>query len=78
VKGLVLIGEAREKMARDLDGAVTMRFAETLVEAVRIAAGQAAPGDTVMLSPACSSYDMFRNYEERGDEFKRIVAGLGD
>ena len=37
----------------------------------------AAPGDTVMLSPACSSYDMFRNYEERGDEFKRIVAGLG-
>ncbi|MEI6633174.1 MAG: UDP-N-acetylmuramoyl-L-alanine--D-glutamate ligase [Chlamydiota bacterium] len=76
VKGLVLIGEAREKMARDLEGAVTTRFAETLGEAVRIAAGQAAPGDTVMLSPACSSYDMFRNYEERGDEFKRIVANM--
>jgi UDP-N-acetylmuramoylalanine--D-glutamate ligase len=78
VKGLVLIGEAREKMARDLEGAVSTRFAETLGEAVRIAAGQAAPGDTVMLSPACSSYDMFKNYEERGDEFKRIVADLSE
>lgn len=73
VKGLVLIGEAREKMARDLEGAAETRFAGTLGEAVRTAAGMAAPGDTVMLSPACSSYDMFRDYGERGDEFKRSV-----
>lgn len=76
VKGIVLIGEAREKMARDLEGAAPISFAGTLDEAVRIAAGQAAPGDEVMLSPACSSYDMFRNYEERGDEFKKTVARL--
>lgn len=76
VKGLVLIGEAREKMARDLAGAAETRGAGSLGEAVRIAAEMAAPGDTVMLSPACSSYDMFRNYEERGDEFKRSVREL--
>ncbi len=76
VKGIVLIGEAGPKMARDLEGAAPIRFAGTLAEAVRIASGEAAPGDTVMLSPACSSYDMFRNYEERGDAFKREVARL--
>lgn len=77
VKGLVLIGEAREKLAQALEGAAPIRLAGTLEEAVRAAVEQAKPGDTVLLSPACASYDMFKNYEERGDAFKRIVGGLG-
>ena len=45
-------------------------------EAVRIAASLAAPGDAVLLSPACSSFDMFRDYKHRGDEFVRAVHSL--
>lgn len=76
VKAVVLIGEAREKMARDLDGAAETRQAGNLSEAVRMAMGYAAFGDTVILSPACSSYDMYNNYEERGDDFKKAVLGI--
>jgi len=76
VKTVVLIGEAREKMRRDLGGAVETCCAKSLAEAVRVAAERAAPGDTVMLSPACSSFDMYSNYEERGDDFKREVLNL--
>lgn len=75
-KGVVLLGEARDKMARALSGAAPIRLAGTLEEAVRAAADQAEPGETVLLSPACASYDMFKNYEERGDAFKRIVGQL--
>lgn len=73
VKAVVLIGEAGAKMERDLGGAVETRRAGSMSEAVRTAVGHAAPGDTVLLSPACSSYDMYRNYEERGDDFKKAV-----
>jgi UDP-N-acetylmuramoylalanine--D-glutamate ligase len=45
-------------------------------EAVRIAASLAVPGDAVLLSPACSSFDMFRDYKHRGDEFVRAVRSL--
>jgi UDP-N-acetylmuramoylalanine--D-glutamate ligase len=76
VKAIVLIGEAREKMRRDLGEAAETRCAESLSEAVRVAAERAAPGDTVLLSPSCSSYDMYKNYEERGEEFKRSVIKL--
>lgn len=75
-KGVVLFGEARDTMARALSGAAPIRLAGTLEEAVRAAADQAEPGETVLLSPACASYDMFKNYEERGDAFKRIVGQL--
>jgi UDP-N-acetylmuramoylalanine--D-glutamate ligase len=46
-------------------------------EAVRVAASLASPGDAVLLSPACSSFDMFRDYKHRGDEFVRAVRALG-
>jgi UDP-N-acetylmuramoylalanine--D-glutamate ligase len=49
-----------------------------MVEAVRIAAELAQPGDAVLLSPACSSFDMFRDYKERGDVFVNAVQSLSD
>ncbi|MEJ2746075.1 MAG: UDP-N-acetylmuramoyl-L-alanine--D-glutamate ligase, partial [bacterium] len=76
VKAVVLVGEATAKIERDLDGAVEIRRAEGMSEAVRTAVGCAIPGDIVMLSPACSSYDMYRNYEERGDDFKKEVLDM--
>jgi UDP-N-acetylmuramoylalanine--D-glutamate ligase len=50
--------------------------AKNLPEAVQTAYHHAHPGDIVLLSPACSSFDMFRDYEDRGEQFKKIVAGL--
>ncbi|MCX6353866.1 MAG: UDP-N-acetylmuramoyl-L-alanine--D-glutamate ligase [Candidatus Aureabacteria bacterium] len=76
VKAVILIGEARERMRRALDGVTEALYAETLAEAVGLAAERAVPGDTVLLSPACSSYDMFENFEERGEVFKRCVWGV--
>jgi UDP-N-acetylmuramoylalanine--D-glutamate ligase len=71
-----LIGEAAEKIAAELDGAVPLVRAETLDRAVAEAFEQAKPGDTILLAPACSSFDQFENYEERGRKFKQLVAGL--
>ena len=51
-------------------------FADTLKEAVEICAKQACPGDAILLSPACASWDMFQSYEERGCLFKEYVNGL--
>jgi UDP-N-acetylmuramoylalanine--D-glutamate ligase len=75
-----LIGEATEDFAATLDGAVTFARCGTLDVAVSQAAADALaaghPGSVVLLSPACASYDQFRNFEIRGDAFKRLVADL--
>ena len=75
-KLLILIGAAREKMCRELSGAVATRVVDGLAQAVAIAMEHARAGDTVMLSPACSSFDQFKNYAERGAAFKELVRAL--
>ncbi|MBW2056115.1 MAG: UDP-N-acetylmuramoyl-L-alanine--D-glutamate ligase [Deltaproteobacteria bacterium] len=77
VEHLILIGEAADRMERELGAVAKIIRAESLEEAVGEAHLLARPGDTVLLSPACSSYDMFRDYEERGEVFKALVKRLG-
>jgi UDP-N-acetylmuramoylalanine--D-glutamate ligase len=76
VRHLVLIGEAASIMERTFDGAVPIERAASLEEAVMAARRAAAPGDVVLLSPACASFDMFDDFEDRGRQFKNIVAAL--
>ena len=68
-----LIGEAEEHLTRDLDGAAPLVHSGTLEQAVADAAAAAEPGEIVLLSPACASFDAFRDYEERGARFKALV-----
>ncbi len=75
-RAVVLLGEARARMERELSGAAPIVTADTFEGAVRAAADAARPGDVVVFSPACSSYDMFRNFEERGEAFRRAVREL--
>jgi UDP-N-acetylmuramoylalanine--D-glutamate ligase len=76
VKLLVLIGEAREKIHRALAGFEPVVTADSLEQAVELAAASARPGEVVLLSPACASFDMFENYEQRGEVFKQAVNRL--
>jgi UDP-N-acetylmuramoylalanine--D-glutamate ligase len=69
-----LIGEAAERLERDLAGTAPLRRCGDLESALRAASAAAAPGDVVLLSPACASYDQFRDYEERGERFRALVA----
>jgi UDP-N-acetylmuramoylalanine--D-glutamate ligase len=75
-KAVVTIGEARPLFAAALEGAVAVREAETLDEAVNVAFSLAEPGGAVLLAPACASFDMFRDYAERGRRFKEAVDRL--
>lgn len=75
-KAAVLFGRDAGKLAQALNGVVTTRLANDLKDAVRQAKELAGAGDVVLLSPACASFDMFRNYEERGDIFMREVMSL--
>jgi UDP-N-acetylmuramoylalanine--D-glutamate ligase len=78
VKLVVAYGEAAPIVAEDLSGVVPVeRLGSSFAEVLARARDAARPGDAVLLSPACSSYDMFDNYEERGREFKRLAAALG-
>ncbi len=78
VKKLVLLGATAEKIAdcARRHGFTEIEFAESLQEAVEICYANSKKGDAVLLSPACASWGMFRNYEERGRIFKDIVRGL--
>jgi len=77
VKGMALLGEAKERMFAALGHLTETIKVDTLEEAVYWASARASPGDIVLLSPACSSYDMFDDYEDRGRQFKVIVQKLG-
>jgi UDP-N-acetylmuramoylalanine--D-glutamate ligase len=72
----LLIGAAAEKIRAQLGGEVRMIACRTLEAAVHEARARAAGGDTVLLAPACASFDQFENYEHRGREFKRLVREL--
>ena len=76
VKLLVLIGKAADKMAKALGKATETVFAATLQDAVHLASAKAASGDVVLLSPACASFDMFKDFEDRGRQFKDAVKAL--
>ena len=71
-----LIGEAAEAFRRELDGLAPWHLAERMEVAVAAAAAEARPGDAVLLSPACASFDQYRNYAHRGDHFQELVRGL--
>jgi UDP-N-acetylmuramoylalanine--D-glutamate ligase len=75
-RAVLLIGAAAEKIASHLDGAVPLIPCGTLAQAIAEAYSRALPGDTVLLAPACSSFDQFQNYEQRGQVFKQLVKDL--
>ncbi|HEY5673023.1 MAG TPA: UDP-N-acetylmuramoyl-L-alanine--D-glutamate ligase [Malonomonas sp.] len=76
VENLILIGEAAQRMAEQLSGCCAIRMAATFESAVSQAAEITAAGGSVLLSPACSSFDMFTDYQARGREFVRLVKAL--
>jgi UDP-N-acetylmuramoylalanine--D-glutamate ligase len=73
VKQLVLIGEDREKISSALAGAAPISVADNMAEAVRQARAAATKGSVVLLSPACASFDMFKDYKHRGETFAKEV-----
>ncbi len=75
-RGAVLYGEARDRFRSALEGLAPLKTASSFEQAVDIAYEWAQPGDTVLLSPACSSYDLFPNFEVRGERFKELVKAL--
>ena len=76
VKGAVFIGETAELLAETFKGLSPILRANSMEEAVRKAFELSKPGDTVLLSPGCASFDMFKNFEERGEAFKKAVLKL--
>jgi UDP-N-acetylmuramoylalanine--D-glutamate ligase len=77
VRVLITIGESARKIEEELGGLVEVTVpARSMEDAVRAARALARPGEVVLLSPACASFDMFENYEHRGETFKRLVLAL--
>jgi len=76
VRRAVLIGAAKDRMADTWDDLIPLCRSDSLAEAIKIALDQAKPGENVLLSPACSSFDMFKDFEDRGQKFKEIVRTL--
>jgi UDP-N-acetylmuramoylalanine--D-glutamate ligase len=77
-RAVLAIGESRDRVARALSGTVPVVSCDSLRDAVEGALARAQPGDTVLLAPACSSFDMFRDYAERGRAFKEEVRRLAE
>jgi len=77
VKEVLTIGESEEAIATVLGDAVRLRSCGSLKSAVEVAHSHAQPGDIVLLSPGCASFDQFEDFEHRGDVFKELVSGLG-
>lgn len=76
VKRIYAIGEAAPLLKNELDSSIPVMIVDDLFAAVMAASTVARKGDVVLLSPGCASTDMFKNYEHRGDEFKRLVNAL--
>jgi UDP-N-acetylmuramoylalanine--D-glutamate ligase len=76
VKSAVLIGEMAQSIKRSWDGAVNCAIASSLADAVERAHAVAKPGDVVLFSPGTSSFDMFKSYADRGDQFRALVQTL--
>ncbi len=78
VRAVYTIGAAAGRIEAELRGVAPIESCETLANAVSAAAAAARPGEVVVLAPACSSYDQFENYEERGRVFKQLVGEQRD
>ena len=76
VKHLILIGETQKKFKGILNGSFGYEESHSMEEAVLLAKAKAENGDIILLSPACASFDMFKDYEDRGNRFKTIVKNL--
>jgi UDP-N-acetylmuramoylalanine--D-glutamate ligase len=76
VRKLVVLGEDAENIASQLKGSSEIEKVDSLATAVRVSSEAAEPGDSVLLAPACASFDMFKSFEERGEVFKKEVNSL--
>ena len=77
VEALICLGKDNSKLITSFENIVpVVKATDDLIKAVRWAKDLASPGDTVLLSPACSSFDLFKNYEDRGEKFKKAVLAL--
>ncbi len=73
---VILIGESAVRIREAVEGYEHLLHAASLEEAVTLAAQEAEPGNVVLLSPACASFDMFRDYRDRGEQFRDLVKAL--
>jgi UDP-N-acetylmuramoylalanine--D-glutamate ligase len=76
VQGVLTIGQDAPAIARAFSGAFDVRPCNTLEQAVQEARSRAQPGEVVLLSPACASFDQFKSFEDRGQTFRRLVEAL--
>ncbi len=76
VRSTILIGEMAERIARDWSGSLKTELASSLADAVERAHANAKPGEVVLFSPGTSSFDMFKSYADRGDQFRALVQAL--
>ena len=74
---MICLGKDNEKLKKAFGDVVpTIRETQSVTELVKIALEEAQSGDVVLLSPACASFDLFKNYEDRGDQFRKAVLDL--